>query len=67
MSVFIFIIGYVGVVTYVCVTDVVARMVGIYSCSPAHGACKRLELFLMYLLQLSRGWSQPYLLTLPLI
>lgn len=50
MSVFTFMIMNVGALTYVCVTDVVARMLVIYSCSPAHEACKRLELVLMYLL-----------------
>ena len=57
----------VGAVMYVCVTDVVARMLVIYSCSPAHRAWKRLEWFLMCLLQLSGSLSQPYLLTLPLV
>lgn len=52
----------IGAVIYVCVTDVVARMLVIYSCSTAHGACKSLELCVMYLLQLNRGLSQSYLL-----
>lgn len=66
MTVLTFMIMNVGAVVYLCVTDVVARMLVAYSCSPAHGACKSLEIFLVCLLQLCVGLSQLYLLTLAL-
>lgn len=66
MPVFTLMIMNVVAVMYLCVTDVVAGTLVTYSCCPAHGACKRLELFLVCLLQLCGGLSQPYLLTLAL-
>lgn len=56
----------VGAIMYLYVADVVDRTLITYSCSPTHGACKRLELFLMRLLQQCGGLSQLYLLTLAL-
>lgn len=60
MSISTFMIMKAGAVMCVYGTDVAARML-------VHGACERLESFLMYLLQLSRGLSQPYLLVPPLV
>lgn len=48
MPVFTLMIMNVVAVMYLCVTDVVAEMLVTYSCCPAHGACKRLELFLVF-------------------
>lgn len=57
MTAFTFMIMNVGTVMYLCVNRCCGQNTG----NMAHGACKRLEIFLVCLLQLCRGLSQLYL------
>lgn len=54
---FILTIMNIGATVHVCVTDVVAIMLVIHSCSLAHGACIRLEFYLCIVSAVPRDTS----------